>query len=58
MYFPSFSELLLIGSFLGVLVLIIAYVQTDEKDKQQKSKIRNYFFLFLISYIILLFILN
>jgi len=58
MYFPSFSELLLIGSGLGMLLMIVFYVQTGKEDKVIKSKIKKYFFLLLILYLIMLFVTN
>jgi|UPI00058DC457 hypothetical protein len=53
MYFPTFTELLLIGSGLGILVLILAYTQADAKDKEYKSKIKKYFLLLFITYLII-----
>jgi|GEM_PF-5730258 hypothetical protein len=56
MYFPTFTELLLIGSGLGVFVLILAYTQADAKDKEYKSKIKKYFLLLFIIYLIIGFL--
>jgi len=53
---PPFSELLLIGSFLGILFFIVAYVHTNKDEKEIRNKIKIYFLLCLIGYIILLFV--
>jgi len=55
---PSFSELILIGSGLVLLFLIVAYVQIDKSDKETKNKIKIYFLLCLVAYVVLLFVNN
>ena len=55
MIYLTASDFLVLASGLGLLILLVAYTQTDKEDKEQKRTLKIYASVLIIIYIATMF---